>query len=93
LPDYRQALWQAASRYSSPDYWGLLQQRTELWFEHYSYAVTLVDECFKVADAIAAATEIDKLFPSSHAIPPLADQPPEDEIFGKRTRHHLAILG
>jgi hypothetical protein len=93
LPDYRQALWQVATRYSSLDHWGLVEQRNELWFEPYSYAVTLVDECFKEADAIAAATEIDKLFPSGHSIPPLADQSPEDEIFGKRTRHRLAILG
>jgi len=93
LPDYRQALWQVATRYSSLDHWGLVEQRNELWFEPYSYAVTLVDDCFKAADTIAATTEIDKLFPSGHSIPPLADQPPEDEIFGKRTRHRLAILG
>jgi hypothetical protein len=93
LPDYRQVLWQAATQYSSPDHWGLVQEPSELRFEPYTYAVTLVDECLKQVDAIAAATEIDKLFPSGYSIPPLADKPPEDEIFGKRTRHRLAILG
>jgi hypothetical protein len=94
LPDYRQALWQAATRYSSPDHWGLVQQGSELWLEPYTYAVTLVDECFKYIDAIAAATDVEKLFPSGHTIPPLLDQPPENELpFSERTRHRIAILG
>ena len=94
LPAYRQALWQAATRYSSPDHWGLVQQRIVLWLEPYTYAVTLVDECFKYIDAIAAATDIEKLFPSGHTILPLLDQPPENELpFSKRTSHRIAILG
>jgi hypothetical protein len=93
LPDYRQTLLKAVTQYSSPDHWGLVQQQTELWFEPYTYTITLVYECFRYVDAIASATDTTQLFPSGNIIPPLQNQPPEDEVFGKRTRRRLEILG
>jgi hypothetical protein len=92
LSEHRDALWRAAERCGLPEKWGLIRMHEAL-FEPYTYAVTLVDECFRQIDAITAATDVTRLFPDEHAIPPLQDGPPDDNVFGEHIRKRLAILG
>ena len=93
LPEHQDLLWEAAGRYSSPERWGLFQLRDDIRLDPYTYAVSLVSECFNYIDAIAYATDITGLFPDDYDIPPLQEKAPDDEIFGENIRHRLALLG
>jgi len=63
-------LWEAAQRLGSPDRWGLLRfSDSILLLEPYTYAVNLVDECFRQIDAISASMDVprdDYSFPEQH---------------------------
>jgi hypothetical protein len=91
LPQYKSLLWNAAQACGSPERWGLIKPH-DLRFEPYTYCVTLVQECFKLIDAVAAATNVTGLFPSGSTIPDLRDGPPEDEDFSEERRKRFAIL-
>jgi hypothetical protein len=93
LPEHQGLFWQAAERYSSPERWGLIQLRDDIRLDPYTYAVSLVSECFNYIDAIACATDIIGLFPDDYSIPPLQENAPDDGIFGEKIRHRLALLG
>lgn len=94
LPEHRDTLLEAAERCGSLGRWGLMRMSDEAFFEPFSYSTVLVHECFKLIDAIAAATEVTGLFPTGHAVPPLPDGPPEDnDTFSKAKRKRVSLLG
>jgi len=91
-PEYENVLWEAAERCDSAGRWGLAREYA-LMFEPYTYSITLVQESFRLIDAIATATDITGLFPDGHTIPQLIDEPPDDRRFGEHIRRRLAVLG
>jgi hypothetical protein len=93
LSKHRDLLWKAAERYNSPERWGLVQLHGDIRLEPYTYAVSLVSECFKYIDAIAYATDITGLFPDGYVVPPLQEKAPDDEIYSENIRRRIEILG
>lgn len=66
-------LWNATERLGSAERWGLSKGLSGVLLEPYSYATALVCESFKLTDAIAAATDVARLFPESYAVPSLKE--------------------
>jgi hypothetical protein len=64
-----------------------------MFVEPYTYSVILVDECFSMINAIAAATDVNMLFPKGYPVPSLMIAPPDEKVFAERIRKRLAILG
>jgi hypothetical protein len=92
LPEYRDSLWGAAEQCGSPEQWGLIKTRDEVWLEPYTYATTLVEESFRLLNLIATATDVTGLF-AGHPIPPLTDDLPDNEVFNESTMRRLGTLG
>lgn len=86
-----QALWTAAEQFGGAEKWGLVGQFGDVLIEPYSYAFTLVEECLKLIDAIATATDIKSLFPDNQSIPSFTTKVPNDSIFSRSER--IALLG
>jgi hypothetical protein len=57
-----------------------------LLLEPYSYAVNLIDECFRQIDEIATLTEVTRLLPADFDMPQLHNEAPsnEDEFVRQR---------
>lgn len=92
MTEYQKELWEAAKRLGPPERWGLVQD-SYLRFEPYTYAATLVEECFSLIDKIAIETDVMRLFPAGHPIPALQNHAPNDGVFDEPIRRRLAILG
>lgn len=91
LPQYSNALIEAAAAVSSPDDWGFFRLGSEWFFEPYTYSTMLVKESLKLVNEIAFITDITKLF-RQDKIPVLRDGPPEDELFSEKMGRHLSML-
>lgn len=66
--------------------------RERLCLEPYTLAEALVHACLALVDAIAAVTDVDRLF-MGQPVPPLLSEPPEDGTFNRRLRERIALLG
>jgi hypothetical protein len=80
-PLYQDKIWQAALRCGSADKWGLIQLNdfSMLLLEPYSYAVNLIDECFRQIDEIATLTEVTRLLPANFDMTQLRDNEPSNQ--------------
>ncbi len=92
LPDYINKFQEAAKELGSLEKWGI-SKIDDLVFEPFTYAVTLIEECFTQIDNIAKFTNILGLFPTGITIPKLIDRPPEDDTFNANIRKRINILG
>ncbi len=80
-PDIDNLIWDAAEGCGSPQRWGLTKSpRKDIFLEPYSYTIALVEESLGVIDAIAAATDVKRLFPDNQA-PMFRQTPPADDAF------------
>lgn len=81
-----QKLWKAAEELGGTEAWGLTSRLKEVWLEPYSYASALVRESLHVIDAVAAATDVNRLFQVGQPIPSLMEEAPKNSefIWGKR---------
>jgi len=86
-----QELLEAAEQLGGAEYWGLTQGFQAIWLEPYSYATALVRNCLDIIDAVAAATDVTRLFPVGHPIPPLMEDAPKDSVF--RWAERISLLG
>jgi hypothetical protein len=79
-PRYKEKIWQAALRCGSADDWGLIQLNdfSMLLLEPYTYAVKLVDECFRQIDEIARLTKVTRLLPADLDMTQLQDNEPSN---------------
>ncbi len=68
------------------------ERRERFSLEPYALAEALVRECLILIDAIAAATDVDRLLGVS-TVPPLSSQPPEEGPFRPSIRERIALLG
>lgn len=93
-PPYQDKIWQAALRCGSADDWGLIQLNdfSMLLLEPYSYAVNLVDECFRQIDEIARLTDVKRLLPPDFDMTRLRDKAPYDEVFIEFVRQRVELL-
>ncbi|MBI4506521.1 MAG: hypothetical protein HY691_13375 [Chloroflexi bacterium] len=87
-----QKLWEASERLGSPERWGLTKRHQDVLLEPYSYAVALVDEGFKAIDAVAAATELERLF-HAYPMPRLMSGPPYASSLDEKVLSRIALLG
>lgn len=92
LREYEKEMWEAAKRLGSPERWGMIQEHW-LKFEPYTYAVTLVEECFSQINKIATATDITRLFHTGYTLPTLKDIAGKNSLFDESIERRLAILG
>jgi hypothetical protein len=91
---YQEDLWNATERHGSTERWGITRLPSgNMFVEPYTYSVILVDECFSMINAIAAATDVNMLFPKGYPVPSLMIAPPDEKVFAERIRKRLAILG
>jgi hypothetical protein len=60
-----------------------------LLLEPYSYAVNLVDECFRQIDEIATLTEVTRLLPADFDMTQLRDSEPSNQDHFVRERIEL----
>jgi hypothetical protein len=90
-PPYKDKIWQAARRGGLTDNWGLIQDNdfSMLLLEPYSYAVNLVDECFRQIDEIATLTEVTLLLPADFDMTQLRDSEPSNQDQFVRERIEL----
>ena len=89
-PKFQQEIWDATKRFGTPNEWGLTTEHSAMMLEPYTYSSKLIEEeCFKLINAIAEATDVTRLFPAGSPPPHLDDKPPKDSpeysgILGKR---------
>ena len=89
-PDFRDELLQAASDLGGPDLWGILREdfvvrgpdgshrrEYDVYIEPFSYAAQLVQQWLPLLDETAAATEVERLFPSGPPRDLLRETPPD----------------
>jgi hypothetical protein len=93
-PPYKDKIWQAARRRGSADNWGLIQDNdfSMLLLEPYTFAVNLVDECFREIDEIATLTEVVRLLPRDFDMTQLQDKAPYDDVFVDFVRQRVELL-
>lgn len=89
---FEKSVWEAAVRCGSPEKWGLIREHG-LLLEPYTFSLVLVEECFKIIDDVAKATDVSALFPKASRIPTLLEKPPDNNIFREQVRRRLAVLG
>lgn len=77
-------------RISTPEAWGFIEEGGVM-IEPYSCATTLVQECIRLIDEIADATDVEALF-MDQPIPELLNTSPEDPIFDSVVMKRLALL-
>jgi hypothetical protein len=80
-PDIGRTLWDAAEQLGSAHRWGLSKIGSKVHLEPYSYATALVEEGLSLIDAVAAATDIERLFPAGQPIPVFRAVAPTDGPF------------
>jgi hypothetical protein len=90
---YKHDVWEAAQRCDSAQKWGLLQDPEFLLLEPYTYAISLVAECFRQIDSIAALTDVTRLFPDNYAVPELQHEASDDDNFENLVRQQIVLLG
>lgn len=88
----QQVVLNTTVRWGEEEKWGI-KQLHELCIEPYSFTVTLVEECFRLINNIAAVTDITRLFPMGYDISRLAYRAPENEPFSRIARERIEILG
>lgn len=74
-------LWKAAEKLGGAEAWGLTSRSKGVWLEPYSYASALVRETLHIIDAVAAATDVSRLFQVGQPVPSLMEEAPEDSEF------------
>jgi hypothetical protein len=84
-------IWEATQRYASAEKWGVIREN-QILIEPYTYSTMLIDECFRYINAIALATDVDKLFPPG-VTPQFTTRPPKGGGFEKHTRKRVYLLG
>jgi hypothetical protein len=89
---YQDKLWQAALRLGSPNNWGLVRDPEFLLLEPYTYAVTLVKECFRQIDEITKLTNVRRLLPPNFEMSPLRDKTPYDESVFEFVQQRVELL-
>lgn len=85
----RQKLWKAAEQLGGAEQWGMTSRFEEFWLEPYSYATALVKGCLSVIDAVAAATDVNRLIPAGQPIA-FREEAPNDSIF--KWAERIALL-
>jgi hypothetical protein len=94
LPAYVEDICAAANKLEGTERWGIIRpSKQHTYFEPYSYAYELVEECLYWIDQIAAATDVTGLFPENVDLPKLRDKPPRDNLFDDEIRERISILG
>jgi hypothetical protein len=90
-PPYQDKIWQAALRCGSTAKWGLFQLNDipMLLLEPYSYAVNLVDECFRQIDKIARLTDVARVLPRDYNMTQLRGNEPSNQDQFVRQRIEL----
>jgi hypothetical protein len=90
-PSYKDKIWQAARRRGSADNWGLIQDNdlSMLLLEPYTFAVNLVEECFREIDEIATLTDVTRLLPPNFDVTQLPNKTPSNEAEFVRQRIEL----
>jgi hypothetical protein len=93
-PPYQDKIWQAALRCGSADDWGLQQLKdfSMVLLEPYSYAVNLIDKCFRQIDEIARLTDVRRLFPPDFDMTRVEDKAPYDDVFIEFVRQRIQLL-
>lgn len=88
---------EAAHRCGGLTRWGLRDfspsSANEGVFEPYTYSLALVDECFKLIDAVAELTDTAGLFPQGHDIPQIQPGPPPDGPYKAAYQENIGIVG
>lgn len=100
-PDLRDQLLEASSDLGGPEQWGIFRnefivrdragadrRESDIYIEPFSYAAQLVEQWFPLLDEIAAATDVDRLFPSGPP-PDLLGEPPSR--WSDRSRFYLLL--
>jgi hypothetical protein len=91
----------AAKKCGGLNRWGLEERTVEVngqletytLLEPYTYSTTLVDDSFTLIDAIAAATDVTRLFDGS-SVPVLENKPPKDnQVFNELNLKRVGVLG
>jgi hypothetical protein len=93
-PPYKDKIWQAALRRVSADNWGLIQDNdfSMLLLEPYSYAVNLVDECYRQIDEIAILTDFTRLLPPDFDMSHHREMPSYDQNYVEFVRQRVELL-
>lgn len=91
LPNYAGSILKAANATGGLERWGLIQEH-ELNFEPYTFSKVLVDECLKLINAIAGATDMIRLIPNIHN-PNLIVVSPTDGHFREEIGKRVELLG
>jgi hypothetical protein len=89
---YQEKLWRAALRRGSPNNWGLVRDPEFLLLEPYTYAVTLVKECFREIDEIATLTDVKRLLPDEFDMTQLRDKGSHDKVFLEFVPQRVELL-
>lgn len=81
-----QKLLEAGEQLGGAKEWGLTSGFPEVWLEPYSYATALVKESLNAINAVAAATDVSRLFQVGQSIPSLMEEAPKNSefIWGER---------
>jgi hypothetical protein len=85
-------LWPRAERLGGAERWGLMRLLADTYLEPYSFATTLIEEMFKIFDAVAAATDVTLLFQPPHAAPVLPAAPQDNYMFNEALARRLDAL-
>jgi hypothetical protein len=90
--DAADVLWPRAERLGGAEHWGLMRLLADTYLEPYSFATTLIEEMFKIFDAVAAATDVTLLFQPPHVAPVLPDAPQDNYMFNEALARRLDAL-
>ncbi len=100
LPAHRDAVLEAAKCLGGLDNWGLRQTQwgppyrtMDLEFEPYTYALTLVDNCFSMIDKIASLTDVMRLAKELDPASLNTNPPTDNQIFSQEIGERLLLLG
>ena len=87
-------LWQAASRCGPAEDWGLIRLNdiSMVLLQPYTFAVNLVDTCFRQIDEIARLTDVARLLPLEFDMSQLREKPSYDERFIEFVRQRVELL-
>jgi hypothetical protein len=93
-PAYQDKISKAALRCGSADDWGLLQlnEFSMLLLEPYSYAVNLVEKCFRQIDEIARLTDVTRLLPADFDMSQLREKPSHGENYDEFVQRRVELL-
>jgi hypothetical protein len=93
-PAYQGKIWEAAERCGSAKDWGLIRLNdfSISLLEPYSYAVNLVEECFRQINEIARLTDVTRLLPADFDMSQLREKPSYDENDVEFVRQRIKLL-